>query len=111
MARGLSRGDVRMFRFGAPDKMRPVLVLTRSSAIRYLSDVTVAPITSTVRDIPTELVLDTSDGMKTRCAANLDHLVSVPKDRLGRWITTVSADRLAEACAAIEFALGCDREP
>jgi mRNA interferase MazF len=55
VAERLSRGDVWYFRFPPPDKQRLVLILTRDSAIGYLSTVTVAPITSTVRGVPSEL--------------------------------------------------------
>ena len=57
MAGGIERGAVRLCRFPEPDKERPVLVLTRGSAIAYLSRVTVAPITSTIRGVPSEVVL------------------------------------------------------
>jgi mRNA-degrading endonuclease toxin of MazEF toxin-antitoxin module len=49
IARGICRGEVRLYQFAPPDKKRPVLVLTRDSAIAYLSTVTVAPVTSTIR--------------------------------------------------------------
>jgi mRNA-degrading endonuclease toxin of MazEF toxin-antitoxin module len=72
IARGqIARGDVRLYQFAAPDKMRPALVLTRNSAIAYLSSVTVAPITSTIRGMPSEVVLNEEDGMKFPCAVNL----------------------------------------
>jgi mRNA interferase MazF len=70
----VSRGDVRLCRFPPPDRQRPVLVLTRSSSIAHLATVTVAPITSTVRDVPSEVILDVDDGMKARCAVNLTTL-------------------------------------
>jgi mRNA interferase MazF len=63
VAGAVARGDVRLYQFHALDKKRPVLVLTRESAIGYLSTVTVAPITSTVRGVPSEVVLDEEDGM------------------------------------------------
>lgn len=108
MAGEVKRGDVRLYRFPAPDKERPVLVLTRGSALRYLSYVTIAPITSTIRDIPTEVVLDEADGMKRRCAVNLDHLITVPRSRLGRRVAGVTPSRLAEVASAIVFALELD---
>lgn len=104
----MTRGDVRLVRFPAPDKQRPVLVLTRSSALRFLGRVTVAPITSTIRDIPTEVVLDESDGMRSRCAVSLDNIVTVPRAALGRRLTGLGARKLAAVCSAMEFALGCD---
>ncbi len=58
MAGRIARGDVRLYRFAPPDKERPVVVLTRDSAIPYLATVTVAPITSTIRGVPSEVVLN-----------------------------------------------------
>lgn len=108
MAGGLERGQVRLCRLPAPDRMRPVLVLTRSSAITYLSRVTVAPITSSIRGVPSEVVLGVDDGMKGPCAANLHNLVTVPKEFLGRRVASLPASRLREVCEALAFSLGCD---
>jgi mRNA interferase MazF len=58
VAAAIARGDVRLYHFAPPDKNRPVVVLTRDSAIRYLTTVTVAPITSTIRGVPSEVVLN-----------------------------------------------------
>jgi mRNA interferase MazF len=102
-----TRGEVRLFRFPPPDKERPVLVLTRSSAIPYLNRVTIAPITSTIRGIPTEVVVGVEDGLRVRCAVNLDHVVTVPKAGLGARLAVLSSVRLDEVCAALRFALGC----
>jgi mRNA-degrading endonuclease toxin of MazEF toxin-antitoxin module len=66
MAGRIARGEIRQYRFAAPDKLRPVLVLTRQSAIGYLATVTIAPVTATIRDVPSELVLTEEDGMKVR---------------------------------------------
>ncbi len=111
MAGGLSRGEVRLFRFPPPDKQRPVVVLTRSSALGYLGRVTVAPITTTVREIPTEVVLGTDDGMKARCAVNLDHVMTVTRAGLGKCVAILSPPRMAEICRALAFAVGCERAP
>jgi mRNA interferase MazF len=83
-------------------------VLTRDSALRYLTYVTVAPITSTIREIPTEVVLDEEDGMKRRCAVNLDHVMTLPRGRLGRRVATLGHARLEEVARAIAFALDFD---
>ena len=107
MAGTLSRGDVRLYRFAAPDEERPVLVLTRDSAIGHLATVTVAPITSTIRGVPSEVVLDLDDGMKNRCAVNLHNAVTVAQTRLGRRVGRLSAERMREVCAAVGFSLGC----
>ncbi len=108
MAGRVERGDIRFYRFPAPDKPRPVLVLTRGSAIGYLSRVTVAPITSTIRSVPSEVELDVDDGMKQPCAVNLHNLVTVATSGLSRRLAQLAPSRLDEVCAAIGFALGCD---
>lgn len=107
MAGAVERGDVRLYHFPRPDKQRPVLVLTRSSAISYLSSITVAPITSTTRDVPSEVRLTEEDGMKGPCAVNLYNIVTVSKAHLGRRLATLTPERLQEICRALGFALGC----
>ena len=106
----MNRGEVCWYTFKAPDKKRPVLVLTRDSAIVVLNSITVAPITSTIRGIPTEVVLTAGDGMPNTCAANFDNLQTVPKSNIGDRITTLSARRMREAAEAISFALGLDAD-
>ena len=106
----MNRGDVCWYTFNAPDKKRPVLVLTRESAISVLNSVTVAPITSTIRRIPTELLLTEQDGVPRTCAANFDNLQTVPKSNIGDRITRLTSRRMKEAAAAVSFALGFDDE-
>jgi len=108
VAGGVERGEIRLYRFGPPDKARPVLVLTRNSAVPYLTNVTVAPITSTIRGVPSEVVLDTADGMKKPCAINLHNIVTVAKSGLGRRVAALGDDRMREVCGAIAFALRCE---
>ncbi len=107
MAGAIARGEVRLYRFPRPDKQRPVVVLTRDSAIGYLSTVTVAPITSTIRNVPSEVGLTEADGMKGPCAVNLHNVVTVSKAHLGRRVAVLSLDRMKELCRALGFALGC----
>jgi mRNA interferase MazF len=102
------RGGVHLYRFARPDKERPVLVLTRDSAAGYLSTVTVAPITSTIRGVPSEVILDEHDGMKALCAVNLHNTVTISQQRLGRRVSQVGPKRMNEVCRALRFALGCD---
>ena len=108
MAGRIARGDVRLYQFAPPDKKRPVVVLTRESAIGYLATVTVAPITSTIRGVPSEVVLSEEDGMKAPCAVNLHNAVTVSQRRLGRRVIQLSSLRMSEICAALRFSLGCD---
>ena len=108
MASRIARGDIRLYQFAPPDKKRPAVVLTRNSAIAYLSTVTVAPITSTIRDVPSEVVLSEEDGMKTPCAVNLHNAVTVSQHRLGKRVAQLNSLRMNEICAALRFSLGCD---
>ena len=108
MAGRIARGDVRLYRFASPDKARPVVVLTRDSAVQYLATVTVAPITSTIRGVPSEVVLDDKDGMKKACAVNLHNAVTVSQQKLGKRVAQLSSARMSEICAAVRFSLGCD---
>ena len=108
MAARIARGDVRLYSFTAPDKKRPVLVLTRDSAIGYLSTVTVAPITTTIRGVPSEVALHEDDGMKTPCAVNLHNAVTVSQERLGKRVSQLSSTRMKKVCMGLRFAVGCD---
>ncbi|HEY3971762.1 MAG TPA: type II toxin-antitoxin system PemK/MazF family toxin [Candidatus Sulfotelmatobacter sp.] len=108
MAARIARGDIRLFQFAPPDKKRPVVVLTRGSAIGYLSTVTVAPITSSIRGVPSEVVLDEEDGMKAPCAVNLHNAITVSQERLGKRVAQLRSLRMIEICAALRFSLGCD---
>lgn len=105
----MRRGEVRWYKFSSPDKKRPVLLLTRDAILEYLGDVTVAPITSTIRDIPSEIRLDKDDGMLQDCAVNCDHIQTVSKGRLGALVTTLSGIKMREVSNAIAFALGLGR--
>ncbi len=105
----MQRAEVRWYKFRKPDKRRPVVILTRDSALEFLGEVTVAPVTSTIRDIPSEVVLSEPDGMPKACAVNLDHIQTVAKANIGTLITTLSARKMSELRAACLFALGFDR--
>ncbi len=102
----MKRGEIRWYKFASPDKKRPVVILTRDSALRFLGEVTIAPITTTVRDIPSEVFLSTQDGMPRDCAINLDHVQTVAKSKIGSLITTLSESKLIELRSALLFALG-----
>ncbi|KUO39932.1 MAG: PemK family transcriptional regulator [Hadesarchaea archaeon DG-33] len=101
----MKRGEIRWYKFKAPDKRRPVLILTRDSILEYLGEVTVAPITSTVRDIPSEVSLSRDDGMPRDCAINFDHIQTVSKGKIGSLIATLSLEKLKQVREAIIFAL------
>ena len=101
----MKRGEIRWYTFKAPDKKRPVLLLTRDSVLKYLGEVTVAPVTSTVRDIPSEVFLSEQDGMKKDCAINFDHIQTVSKGKIGSLITTLSTEKLQQVSDSVQFAL------
>jgi mRNA interferase MazF len=109
MAGGIARGDVRLYQFAAPDQQRHVLVLTRNSAITYLATVTVAPITSTIRGVPSEVVLGEEDGMKSSCAVSLHNPITISQEKLGKRVAQLNSSRMGEVCAALRFSLGCDQ--
>jgi mRNA interferase MazF len=102
----MKRGEVRWYKFSKLDKNRPMVILTRDSALELLGEVTVAPITSTIRDIPTEVLLTKEDGMPRDCALNLDHIQTVSKGKIGPLITTLSPIKMLELRSALLFALG-----
>ena len=101
----MKRGEVRWYKFKSPDKKRPVVILTRNSILEYLGEVTVAPVTSTIRDIPSEVLLSKQDGMHNDCAINCDHIQTVSKAKIGSLITTLPKEKLFELHNAICFAL------
>src|SRR3990172_13157072 len=101
----MKRGEVRWYKFKSPDKKRPVVILTRNSILEYLGEVTIAPVTSTMRDIPSEVLLSRLDGMHNDCAINCDHIQTVSKSNVGSMITSLSKKKLSEVRDAINFAL------
>jgi mRNA interferase MazF len=86
---------------------RPFLVMTRSAAIPVLNTVLAAPITRTVRGIPTEVRLRVDDGMPTDCAASFDNLRVVPKAYLVDRVCSLDSTRMIEACRALRAAVDC----
>jgi mRNA interferase MazF len=103
----MKQGDVYWYTFRAPDKRRPVLILTRNSAISYLTSVTVAQITTTIRGVPSEVVLTPGeDGVIDECVVNAYNLQTIQKAQISEFVTQLSPERMREVRAAIEFALG-----
>jgi len=101
----MKRGEIRWYRFTQPDKKRPVLILTRDSVLEYLGEVTIAPITSTVRSIASEVFLSKAEGMPRDCAVNCDHLQTVSKGKIGALITSLPQAKMANVGKAVRFAL------
>jgi mRNA interferase MazF len=86
---------------------RPFLVMTRTAAIPVLISVLAAPVTRTIRNIPTELLLGPEDGMPTECAASFDNLRVVLKSHLVDRVCTLAPVRIVEACRAVRTAVDC----
>jgi mRNA interferase MazF len=105
----VKQGEIYWYTFRAPDKRRPVLLLTRSSALTFLTGITVAPLTTTIRGIPSEVLLTPDeDGVLADCVVNTDNIQTIQKANLGAFITQLSQERMREVRAAIEFSLGFD---
>jgi mRNA interferase MazF len=101
----MNRGEVRWYKFSRPDKRRPVLILSRNSTLQFLGEITVAPITSTIREIPSEVLLTRQDGMPQDCAVNLDHIQTVSRGKIGALITKLDPARMRDVALSIRFAL------
>jgi mRNA interferase MazF len=107
VARALNRGEIWMYRFKAPHKRRPVVVLTRQEVIPLLHTVMVAPITSSRRGAPSEVGLGPEEGLKHESSANLDHVQTVERSRLVTFVGTVPPKKMQEICQALAIAAGC----
>ncbi len=101
----MKHGEIRWYKFINPDKKRPVLILTRNSIIEYLDEITIAPVTGTIRNIPSEVYLAEADGMPRECAVNCDHLQTVSKSKIGTLITSLGPVKMGAVGKAIRFAL------
>ena len=108
MAREVNRGEIWMYTSGAPDKRRPVIVISRQILLDVLQTATIVPITTTLHGSPTEVELGVEDGLKTVSCANLANIQTVNKRNLTRYIGTVRREKLIELCHALAVASGCD---
>ncbi len=106
----MNRGEVWRYRFSSPDKMRPVLVLTRQEVIGLLHTVMVAPITSRIRGAPSEVSVGVREGLKHESAVNLDHVQTVERARLVGYVGHLGPEKMREVCRALAVAVGCDGE-
>ncbi|MGQ0812874.1 MAG: type II toxin-antitoxin system PemK/MazF family toxin [Gemmatimonadota bacterium] len=107
MARRVNRGEIWLYTFSPPDKRHPVLVLTRQEVIGLLHTVIVAPITSTIHGAPSEVVVGTDEGLKSRSAVNLDHVQTVEQRALARYVGTLAPEKMKTVCQALAIATGC----
>jgi mRNA interferase MazF len=111
VAREINRGEVWRYRFASPDKIRPVLVLSRQDVIPLLHTVMVAPITSTIRGAPGEVAVGVREGLKHESAVNLDHVQTVERSRLIGYLGHLAPEKMRQVCRALSIAVGCDGGP
>ena len=102
------RGEIWRCRFAPPDTRRPVLVLTRSEALPFLRTAMVAPVTSTIRGIPSEVIVGPDEGLKGISAVSLDNVQTVDQRQLRGYVGELGEEKLREVCRALAIATGCD---
>ena len=107
MAERVNRAEIWLYTFKPPDKRRPVLVLTRREVIQLLRTVMVAPITSTIRGAPSEVVVGVDEGLKHVSVVTLDHVQTVEQSRLTTYVGRLARDKMTEVCRALAVATGC----
>ncbi len=101
----MHRGEVWWADFPSPIGKRPAVLLSRETAYNIRASITVAPVTRTIRNIATEVVLTLEDGMPAKCVANLDNITTIPKSRLLERITQLSPEKMTDVAKAAVFAL------
>ncbi len=102
----MRRDEIRWYTFTAPDKRRPVLLLTREPMVSRLNEIAVAAITTTIRNLDSEVRLSPADGMSTDCVINCHQLQTLPRHRIGDRITELAPAKLDEVEHALLYALG-----
>jgi mRNA interferase MazF len=100
----LQQGSVVWAQLPAPFGRRPVVIITRDSVIGKLNNLTVAPITRTIRNVETEIILQPADGVPTACAISADNIFTIPRSALGALITVLPREKLLLIFAAIRIA-------
>jgi mRNA interferase MazF len=101
----MQKGDIWWADLPYPMGRRPVTLLSRNEAYQVRNAVTVAEVTSTIRDIPVEVLLGPEDGLPKKCAINLDTIITIRKNLLKEKITHLSSNKISEMDKAIKFAL------
>ncbi len=104
----IARGDIRWFRFGAPDKRRPVLVLGRPDILPSLSQVPVVPLSTQARGLAWEVALTEADGVPSSCVLKPEWIRIVERGYLGPWIAALPEARWPEVRRALLDVLGFD---
>jgi mRNA interferase MazF len=102
----MHRGEIRWYIFSAPDKRRPVVLITREPMIRRLNEVTVIAITTTIRNLDCEVRLSQDDGMPAECVINCDQIQTLPRHKIGDLVTQLSDAKINEIQNALLYATG-----
>ena len=103
----LHRGEIWQYRFKAPDKRRPVVILTRQEVLPLLRTAMAAPITSTIRGLPSEVAVGADEGLAHDSVINLDHVQTVEQRLLHRYVGSLSEAKMRQVCRALALATGC----
>ena len=101
------RGEIWQYRFKSPDKRRPVLILTRQEVLPLLHTAMVAPVTSMIRGLPSEVAVGVDEGLKHPSAVNLDHIQTVEQRLLHDFVGSLSETKMRAVCRALARATGC----
>lgn len=101
----MKRGEVWWAELPSPVGSRPVIILTRDAVLENIGGIVVALITRTVRDLPTEVLLGRRQGLPVSCVANLDNILTVPRQRLKRLMGACDASKIEELNQGIKTAL------
>lgn len=104
----MRRGEVWWAEQPEPIGRRPVILLSRDEAYAVRNAVTVAQITTTIRNIPVEVALDEKDGLPQKCVVNLDTITTIRKAILTKRICSLGADKIEQIDKAIKFALALE---
>jgi mRNA interferase MazF len=104
----MKHGEIWWAELEPPAGRRPVLLLSRDEAYSVRDLITVAPVTTRVRHIPSEVPLSLEDGLPKPCVVNLDTLTTISKASLRERLTTLSPDKQKAVEAALHFALGME---
>jgi mRNA interferase MazF len=103
----VNRGDIWWVEL-PEQKRRPYLVLTRNAAIPVLNRVLAVPATSTIRNIPTQVLLGLQEGLPKECALSFDNIETIPKWAFVDLISQLSSEKLNQVCYALALATECE---
>ena len=104
----MKRGEIWWAELASPAGKRPVLLLSRNEAYAVRELVIVAPLTSRIRGIPSEVPLGDEDGVPRACVINVDTVTTIAKSSLRERLTALSAEKLKAIEEALHFSLGLE---